>query len=130
MKKYDKELIAEAIGLKKTISAKEIEEMVDKHLDFTMHEIKSKNRKRELADARAGVCVLFWIAGLSQEKAESRVGLNSHGAIKNHLNRVYDDINYGTDYVIGSMRLIVFYHNRDNVGRCYPKKFDIVRKKL
>lgn len=127
MQKYDKELIAEAIGLKKSISAKEIEDMVDKHLDYKMDEIKRKNRKRELADARAGVCVLFWISGLSQEKAESRVGLNGHGTIKNYLDRVYDDINYSTDYVIGSMRLIVFYHNRDNIGRCYTKKFEIVR---
>ena len=128
MQKYDKELITEAIGLKKTISAKEIEEMVDKHLDFTMEEIKSKNRKRELADARAAVCVLFWIAGLSQKKAEARVGLNGHGTINNYLERVYDDIKYSTDYVIGYMRLLVFYHNRDNVGRCYPKKFEIIKK--
>ena len=127
MKKYDKELIAEAIGLKKSISAREIEELVDKHLDYKMEEIKRKNRKRELSDARAAVCVLFWLAGLSQIKAESRVGLSGHGTIKNYLDRVYDDINYSTDYVIGSMRLIVFYHNRDNIGRCYPKKFEIVR---
>ena len=123
MKKHDKEEIKEAIGWQIDMKPHEIEEIVNKYLPIKMHQIQEKNRKRDIADARAGICILFWLSGLSQEQAEEKVGLNSHGTINNYIQRFYNDIDNDTNFITLYMKVVIFHHARDYSKLCRPTEW-------
>ena len=125
MKKHDKEEIKKAIGWQNDMTPNEIEEIVNEFLPIKMHQIQQKNRKRDIADARAGICILFWLAGLPQEEAEKKVGLNGHGTISNYIERFYNDIDNHTNFVILYMKVVIFHHSRDYSKLCRPTEWGV-----